>query len=446
MIRMTDRLLQFVRRRPHDVAFVLFIAACLGGVISLNYTIGDLGDEMIRLAGTLVKEGSFAHPFKILTTGPTAMNPPLYPLILAGIFTIFRIPILQMGAMIFGSIVANGVTAAMLPRVSQIFFDDTVPGVFAALFWLSMMANMPGWDTSLTVAGLLYFLILSAKVFEPGKAPIRSSILAGLVAGMLFLMNPSTSLIFLPWVVYLAGIKLWRKAARKLILRQAAILLLVFSLFPAGWGIRNKIDLGAFVERTNLGATLYSSNNDCAQPSMIRDLLAGCYQQYHPNASMREAQAVEQMGEPAYDRSRIALTKVWIGAHPARFGQLTAARFMQFWFPAIELIPPDDLSIGFTIPEARRNVLLYQNRVAVAVRVMMAFSIPGLVLMAVRREPVTMFVLVTLLLYPLLYYIVVSDMRYRYPVLFLSLLPAGYLVRAAFSLRIRGENSPYSDQ
>ena len=57
-----------------------------------------------------------------------------------------------------------------------------------------------------------------------------------------------------------------------------------------------------------------------------------------------------------------------------------------------------------------------------------ALSIPGLILMARRSEPATAFILLALLLYPLMYYLVVADVRYRYPVLWLSALPAEYLL------------------
>jgi len=39
-----------------------------------------------------------------------------------------------------------------------------------------------------------------------------------------------------------------------------------------------------------------------------------------------------------------------------------------------------------------------------------------------------LFVLFVLFIYPLMYYVVVSDVRYRLPVLWLSLLPAGYFL------------------
>ena len=45
-----------------------------------------------------------------------------------------------------------------------------------------------------------------------------------------------------------------------------------------------------------------------------------------------------------------------------------------------------------------------------------------------RRVPAAWFLLTVAAIYPLLYYVVVSDVRYRYPVLWLSLLCAGYLL------------------
>ena len=57
-----------------------------------------------------------------------------------------------------------------------------------------------------------------------------------------------------------------------------------------------------------------------------------------------------------------------------------------------------------------------------------ALSIPGLILMAYKRNAATVSIVVILVLYPLVYYVVVSDMRYRCPILWLSLLPAGYLL------------------
>jgi hypothetical protein len=63
-------------------------------------------------------------------------------------------------------------------------------------------------------------------------------------------------------------------------------------------------------------------------------------------------------------------------------------------------------------------------------------SIPGLLVMMRRRNEFTMFTGFVLLVYPMMYYIVVSDVRYRLPVLWLSLLPAATFVMWCWDLRL----------
>src|SRR5207247_2176216 len=117
---------------------------------------------------------------------------------------------------------------------------------------------------------------------------------------------------------------------------------------------------------------------------------------------------LQSLGEVEYDRLRTANAMSWIAAHPDRFRSLTLQRFREFWFPT---------------PEERA----YMDYI---VWLATALSLPGLILMALRRERSIWFVLTALLIYPPVYYLVVSGVRYRYPVLWISLLPAGYLLVA----------------
>jgi hypothetical protein len=55
-------------------------------------------------------------------------------------------------------------------------------------------------------------------------------------------------------------------------------------------------------------------------------------------------------------------------------------------------------------------------------------SVPGLFLLVRRRIPIALYLMAVAAIYPLLYYVVVSDVRYRYPLLWLSLLCPGYLL------------------
>lgn len=173
--------------------------------------------------------------------------------------------------------------------------------------------------------------------------------------------------------------------------------------------------------------TLYASNNDCAQSSMIRDLMNGCYQTHHPNSSMPEAEYLRTVGEVQYDKNRTADAKAWIRAHPAVFLKLTTRRILEFWFPPAEVIPAEyAFSNNFGLADYDQRWMHQQHAIDYAIWAVTGLSIFGLARMAFRREAVVVFVLAVLAIYPLMYYLVVSDVRYRYPVLWLSLLPAGY--------------------
>jgi hypothetical protein len=395
-----------------DIATLLFFVAGLVGVLQAHYqpVAWSRGFEMISIAQNLADHGAFANPFYALSTGPTAVNPPLYPLLLALLMKLLKQPGLVVLAATLGSLLANAITAALLPYVSFLFFGEVISGSAASVLWIGAMEVLPAWDTSYTVAGLLAIVLLTASDAKKSTHMVRRGALAGIVAGSLFLLNPSCVLLFVPWLLYLS-IRARTHAPHTL--KYFFVVLIAFCILPVVWSTRNYHQLGAFVIRTNLGMTLYASNNDCAQSTLIEDELNRCYQTHHPNVSVNEAQLLRNLGEVQYDRNRTVETKNWIYLHPHRFAGLTLARIGEFWFPPVDT-------------NSRYH--------AYFISLITALSIPGLILMGRRREPLTPFVLTVLLLYPLMYYIVVTDTRYRYPILWLSLLPAGYCVRQLLAL------------
>lgn len=383
---------------------ILFVSGVLVGVIQLCFGVFFCaGCEMIAIAKNLVLQGSYGNPFQSLNTGATAANPPMYPLFLAVLIKVFKSLVPVAFAANLSNVVANAFTAAWLPSVSRLFYGNSWPGILGSILWLVSAPLIPAWDTTFTSAGLLLFCMYSASSLGTGKSLVSAS-LAGGIAGILFLLNPSSVLIFLPWIAYLI-------IRREATLRQTAVLLATLFLIGSIWAGRNYLQLGGFAVRTNLGMTLYASDNDCAEASLNDDLSNGCYQSHHPNGSVSEAQLLRTLGEVEFDRKRTADTELWIKTHQARFWRLTFERFSQFWLP-----PPYDEP--FRTPAIWVTTVLF---------------VPGLLLMIFRREPVTWFVLTVLLIYPLPYYVVVSDVRYRYPVLWLSLLPAGYFIRQGYS-------------
>ena len=392
------------QRREADLSLAVLIAGAAASLIPLPKVIPfGSGFEMCALAENLVFHGVFGNPNAVSATGPSAANPPLYPFILAGFIRLLDSHWLVAYAAMVLNAIANALTASLLLRVSKLFFDDIRPGIVAAVFWIASVQLMPAWDVGLTVTLLLVFILFTGKTIGDAKYPVHGTI-AGLLAGALFLLNPSTLLVFAPWILNLLA---FHRVPPRQSLRYAFLLAAVLVVIAGGWMLRNKAQLGAFVVRTNLGMTLYASNNDCARPSLRQEIADNCYQPHHPNTSLSEALLVRSMGEVAHDRMRRADAMDWIRAHPGAFLRLSLSRFGNFW------CPPAD------------GHLFKSGCIWLAT----LLSIPGLVLLGMRRKPILVFFLGVLFLYPLMYYAVVSDVRYRYPVLWISLLMAGYVLR-----------------
>jgi hypothetical protein len=390
-----------VAARNANVSLMLLAAGGIAGLYSMTTHPVPFGKgfEMVKLAENLARFGSFANPFDVLDTGPTAANPPLYAFLLSVVIRVIRIPELVLLVATLATILANAFTALLLPRISDAFYRDPRPGVVAAVLWILSTPLWPCWDVGFTVLTLLIFCVITANSIGTAGFVVKG-LASGFLAAGLFLFNPSTILIFAPWMVWLA---FRHRGSAKQVVAYCALVFGVALLFGAAWGFRNQQELGKFVIRTNLGMTLFASDNDCARPSLKESEASNCYQVHHPNTNIEEARLLSTLGEIKYDQMRSRDAKTWMLTHREPFLRLTLARVRDFWFPIRDEQPFKSWVIWV-------STLL---------------SIPGLIVMFRKRIAVLPFVLVVLLIYPLMYYIVVSDVRYRLPVLWLSLLPAG---------------------
>src|SRR4051794_32314095 len=111
-----------------EVSFWLFVTGAIVGLLQSYRPIAfGAGYEMVDIAINLAKSGNFANPFVNVLTGSTAVEPPLYPIFLAMIITLLKLPILVKLAVVFLNICINALVAALLPRVSLLFFGDPIP-------------------------------------------------------------------------------------------------------------------------------------------------------------------------------------------------------------------------------------------------------------------------------------------------------------------------------
>lgn len=378
----------------------IFMLGFACGMVQVVYPSGfgfGPGWEPVAIARSLVSTGAYADPFRPGSSGPTAVIPPLFPAALALLMRLLGDTLSFAAAASLAAVLAQALHAALLPRVSLVFFGTPTPGVFAGILSVFAFRLMPQWDAAFTACALLLFFL------NASTASWRASAASGAASGLLLLTNPATVLITAPWAI-------WLCVRARVPLRHLAGFTIAGFLVVLPWMMRNYRELGTFSVKDNFGMTIYASNNDCAEPGIAASIGSRCYDARHPNGSVSELQALIRLGEARYDAQRTADTVEWVRTHPAAFADLTGRRIVDFWFP--RAVSPRYLS--FTIWAVT------------------TLSIPGLILLALRRKPVVWYMIAVVVVYPLLYYVVVSDVRYRYPMLWLSLLCAGYLLNELF--------------
>src|SRR5579863_1484069 len=111
---------------------VLFLGGLTIGFYQLYHPTGlglGPGREMVALARNLIQEGTYGDSFRSMKTGPTATNPPLYPLFLALCFRLFRSPIAATIVVLAANMIVNALVPALLPLVSTALWGTAMPGI-----------------------------------------------------------------------------------------------------------------------------------------------------------------------------------------------------------------------------------------------------------------------------------------------------------------------------
>lgn len=365
------------------------------------------GYESVAIARNLAERGSFANPFAAAGTGPSAHLPPLFPLFLAALIRAFGFSAEFVLVASVVTMAVHALHAALLPFVSRLFYQQSAPGTYAAVLSIALPALQftPQWEALYVADGLMAFCLVSAWIFRSATHGLIKGFAAGILGGLLILLNPTTIVISVVWLLYLLLRKrvCWKDAASSLTVFLVAILLVCLP-----WTLRNHRQFHKwFFIRDNFGMEIYISNNDLASSSDAVNHLNGCHLAMHPNFNPAEAALVKKAGEVDYNRDRLGKALYWIRSHPGRFRELTARRFLEFWFPN------------------PATVTIYSY----SIWLITALSFGGLAQMIWNRLPTTWFFMMVFLIYPAVYYLVQSSVRYRYPILWLSLLPAGYCLR-----------------
>jgi 4-amino-4-deoxy-L-arabinose transferase-like glycosyltransferase len=351
----------------------------------------DFGAEVGRIARALVEGHGYADPF-LGRSGPTAWIGPVYPLIVAAMFKIFGIYSSAAGIAVlaFNSLCA-ALTCLTIRRLARFTFGDTVGLIAAWMFALLPFdiawASRWVWDTSLSTLLLCLVLLLTLRLVA--RDTLHDWLAFGVLWGVIILTNGSL-LSLLP--VSLGWLLL--KNTEGAVLRRLAIAMSLAALIAIPWWVRNWNTFHKFIPlRSNFGMELYLGNHAGANGViMFWD---------HPMWNDDEMERYRRQGEIAYIAEKGAIARDWIRAHPADFVRISLKRVLMFWSS-----PPDPQRAGRASSIDTQHAILFATSV---------FAWVGALWGLRRRVPGTELFVATLLVYPLVYYITHTHLRYRAP-------------------------------
>ena len=382
----------------------------------------EFGYEMGRVAQALATGHGYADPF-IGHTGPTTWVPPLYPLLLAGVFKIFGVYTLRSAWVILAiNSFFSALTTLTTYEIAARCFNRRV-AVWSAWIWALYPAAMQYavrwvWDMTVSTWLLSLILVLALRMRRIGEIPpagiassnndgrtLRRWLIFGVLWGVLALSNPSL-LLFLP------ACGLWVLNGSKDLRRQvgfASTAAVVFIICISPWMVRNALVFHRFIPmRANFGAELYLGNGPGAM---------GFLMEYnHPYEAPDQLRLYKEMGEVAYAQMRGRLAWKYIAGDPSLFLRNSVKRLYFFW---ISVPHPTDKA-------------WYIEAVRVANFAFASIAgLLGLALALKRRKPGAWLLAWAFLLIPLIYYFVTVHARFRDPLEPLIAILAVYLFQSA---------------
>ena len=377
------------------------------------------------IAQAIATGQGYSNPFA-RNTGPTAWLTPIYPWLAVAAFKIFGVfTIRAFYFLVFLNIVFSSVACVPLYAVGKRIAGIGV-GAIAAWLWAvypnAVMTPFEWiWDTSL--ATLLSVVLLWATMLLAESRRMRDWCLYGLLWGFVLMTNPSLGSL-LPFLLGWAAYRAWWKASRvennsRLLQPAAALAIAILCCVP--WTIRNYSVFHRFVPlRSNFPLELYIGNNEN-------------YDDQHPHypgmvTKDRETWRYIKMGETPFMDEEMRKAKKFIFSHPRVEGILFYERFIAFWGgipnPIDKFMQTDSLLV--------RSLILCAMLSGVG-------ALAGVVVLIWKQSDYAFPLAIYPIIFPFLYYITHTSLRYRHPIEPEILLLTAIACCAVFGARPTGE-------
>jgi hypothetical protein len=353
--------------------------------------------ETGNIAFALSQGKGFGNLFR-QNTGPTAWLPPVYPFLLSLIFRIFGAFTVRS---FFAAVLLNALFSAAatfsLYHLARPVASRTV-AIATAWLWVFLPAGimMPFewiWDTSLSV--LLATTLLCMTFHISNSAGPKRWLAYGLLWAIALLTNPSLG-IALPFFLIWAALR-----ARNLVhlsWRIPAITFALILLCCLPWAIRNYSVFHRFILiRSSLPFELWIGNNDIFDPHAISGI--------QRITRFEETRHYAQLGENAYLTEKWARAANFIRQKPALFLHLTGRRIIATWIGTEHPFSAFLHANSFLI----RTVLLCNFLLTLG-------TAAGVLLVARSKNPFAVPLAVFPTLYPLVFCVTHTSLRYRHPI------------------------------
>jgi 4-amino-4-deoxy-L-arabinose transferase-like glycosyltransferase len=413
--------------RKAGTSLLLIVVVALAGRVAFAwYEVRQISPQALsivpfqtetgHIAYSIASGKGFSSPFQ-RDSGPTAWLAPVYPYLLAGIFKVFGIYTLPS----FFAALALNILFSAGACVPIFYAGKRIAGlgVASAAAWL--WALFPNaiiipfewiWDTSLSA--LLMAALLWATLELAESRRVRDWCLYGLLWGFALLTNPAGALLFpvlLAWAAY--RIRNREPAAQWLARPAIAAALALLCCLP--WTIRNYVQFHKLIPlRSNFAFELYIGNNEN-------------YDDQHrgrPGAITQDREIVRylHMRETAFMEEEKRKAVAFIVEHPRIELWLISQRFVDFW-------------TGTATPLAafRQADSLWLRLVLLCNDVAPLFAFLGIIVLIATRDAYALPVVAIPIIFPLLYYVTHTSLRYRHPIDPIVLLLAAIGVHGMWS-------------
>lgn len=281
-------------------------------------------NEDTYIARSLNEGRGYSSPFSTTNTGPTAWVTPVYPYFVAAVFKYFGV-MSHRSYFVIQTVQSLFSAFTVLPLIGIGVLSGsrrgglTAAAVWAVFPWFSRWALTWIWETSLSALLLAVLLWYALWLRENGKSRAWTGF--GALWGFTLLVNPALSSLLpvtLGWALY----SRWRQ--RQSLLRPFLTVAAVCFLVVSPWLVRNRVVMGQWVFlRDNFGFEFALGNYHLS--------FGRGWAGRHPSVNPREFDFYRQQGELGYIEANTKEALRFVRQYPAEFLTITAKRVMYFW-------------------------------------------------------------------------------------------------------------------